>query len=43
MYEDFSKPIMGIRKENYVKVKPVKQQGKHTVLFFENIYFSYKV
>ena len=43
MYEDFSKPTIGIRKENYVKVKPVKQQGKHAVLFYENIYSSYKV
>ena len=38
VYEDFSKATVTIRKENWEKVKALRQQGKYTILVYEKIY-----
>ena len=38
VYEDFSKATVAIRKENWEKVKTLRQQGKYAVLVYDKIY-----
>ena len=43
VYEDFSKTSVTIRKENWEKVKALRQQGKCTILVYDKIYSQDKL
>ena len=43
VYEDFSKTSVAIRKENWEKVKALRQQGKCTILVYDKIYSQDKL
>ena len=38
VYEDFSKVAVAIKKENWEKVKTLRQQGKYAILVYDKIY-----
>ena len=38
VYDDFSKATVALRKENWEKVKALRQQGKYVILIYDKIY-----
>ena len=43
IYEDFSKATVAIRKENWEKVKALRQRGKYAILVYDKIYLRDKL